>query len=104
MNLKMLVLKLIKSYRFFSPMFGAKCRYYPTCSEYALELFEVDNFFSALFKSIFRVLRCNQFFKGGIDYPYTKKRFKPIYGKKREIKYWLIPKDDKYIILKVSNG
>jgi putative membrane protein insertion efficiency factor len=93
---------LIKLYQFISPIFGQKCRYYPTCSEYAKWEFETDNLFFAFFKSIFRILRCNQFFSGGIDYPVIKKKINPIY-KKDKIKYWLIPKGDKFIVIKAYN-
>ena len=106
MNLKKLFIKLIKIYQYFiSPMFGANCRYYPTCSEYAILEFENDSFFRAFFKSIFRILRCNQFFKGGIDYPIIKKNIKPIYMKK-EVKYWLIPlknSKNKFYLIKAKN-
>ena len=105
MILKKLFKNLIKFYQYFiSPMFGAKCRYHPTCSEYALWEIECDNIFVAIIKSFFRVLRCNQFFKGGIDYPVIKKNIKPLYGKKKEVKYWLIPlKKDKFLVIKAYN-
>jgi putative membrane protein insertion efficiency factor len=101
MNLKTLPIKFIKAYQYISPVFGQKCRYYPTCSEYALIEFENDSFLRAIYKTFFRILRCNQLFKGGIDYPVVKKKFTPIYEKK-EIKYWLIPKEDKFIVIKAD--
>ena len=60
---------LIKSYRkFVSPLLGqGKCRYTPTCSQYALEAFQKYNFFKAFYLSIWRILRCNPFSKGGYD-------------------------------------
>jgi len=106
MSLKKLFIKLIRAYQYFiSPILGANCRYYPTCSEYAILEFENDNFFRAFFKSIFRILRCNQLFKGGIDYPIIKKDIKPIYMKK-EVKYWLIPlknSKNKFYLVKANN-
>jgi len=106
MSLKKLFVKLIKIYQYFiSPMLGANCRYYPTCSEYAILEFENDTFFRAFFKSIFRILRCNQFFRGGIDYPIIKKDINPIYSKK-VVKYWLIPlknSKNKFYLIKAKN-
>lgn len=55
--------------RFISPLFGSKCRYYPSCSEFARLQFKHNGFFSALFRSVLRILRCNQLFAGGIDHP-----------------------------------
>ncbi|NPA10911.1 MAG: membrane protein insertion efficiency factor YidD [Epsilonproteobacteria bacterium] len=103
MSLKKLPIALINAYRYISPAFGQKCRYYPTCSEYAIWEFETDNPVSAFIKSALRILRCNQLFKGGIDYPLIKKNFTPMCGKKMKIKYWLIPKGDKFIVIKVRN-
>ena len=104
MILKKLAIKFVRFYQLFiSPMLGANCRYYPTCSEYALIEFETDNFFKAFFKSFVRILRCNQLFSGGIDYPVVKKEFKPVYGKKIKVKYWFIQKDkNKFYVVKAS--
>ncbi len=103
MILNKLALKLIKIYKFISPYFGNNCRYYPTCSTYALWLFENDNFFKAFFKSLFRILKCNQLFKGGIDYPIVKKKFNAVY-KKLDVKYWYVPLGgDRFFIIKAEN-
>ncbi|WP_456488041.1 membrane protein insertion efficiency factor YidD [Caminibacter pacificus] len=106
MILKKLSIKSVEFYRYFiSPLFGQKCRYYPTCSEYALWEYKNDNFFSATVKTILRILRCNQLFRGGIDYPVITKRIKPVYGKKEKIDFWYIPakKKNKYIVIKANN-
>ena len=59
---------LIKFYRLsLSPLLGPSCRFYPTCSSYALEAFRTHNFFYALWLTFWRVLRCNPFAKGGYD-------------------------------------
>ena len=104
MILKKLAIKFIKIYKYFSPLLGSNCRYYPSCSTYALWEFENDNFFRAFFKSLLRILRCNQLFAGGIDYPVIKKKINPIYGKKIKIKYWYIPVEkNRFIIIKAEN-
>lgn len=58
-----------------SPLYGNVCRYYPSCSAYALECFQKFNFFLAFIFVLFRVVRCNPFSSGGFDYPQIKKRF-----------------------------
>ncbi len=67
--------KLIRLYqKGISANTGPKCKYYPTCSNYALEAYEKFNFFKATFLTIWRLLRCNPFSKGGYDpVPKTKK-------------------------------
>lgn len=54
--------------RYISPSLGySKCRFTPTCSQYALEAYKKYNFFKASFLTIWRILRCNPFSKGGYD-------------------------------------
>lgn len=43
------------------------CRYYPTCSHYAIEAIEVHGIFKGSFLALKRILRCNPLFKGGYD-------------------------------------
>ncbi|HCC36627.1 MAG TPA: membrane protein insertion efficiency factor YidD [Treponema sp.] len=50
-----------------SPHFPARCRYYPTCSVYAIDAIEKYGFFRGCFKAIKRILRCHPFSKGGYD-------------------------------------
>ncbi|MBE6729259.1 MAG: membrane protein insertion efficiency factor YidD [Ruminococcaceae bacterium] len=52
------------------------CRFYPTCSAYAIEAIEIHGAFKGILLSIWRILRCNPFCKGGVDPvppPKTKK-------------------------------
>ncbi|ADY73272.1 UPF0161 protein yidD [Desulfurobacterium thermolithotrophum DSM 11699] len=65
-----LVILLIRGYqKFFSPFLPASCRYYPTCSNYAVMAIEKYGLLKGGIKAIYRILRCNPFSKGGIDYP-----------------------------------
>jgi putative membrane protein insertion efficiency factor len=50
-----------------------RCRYYPSCSQYALEAIEDKGVLGGILKSIARIIRCNPLFKGGYD-PYIKER------------------------------
>ncbi|MFR5906663.1 MAG: membrane protein insertion efficiency factor YidD, partial [[Ruminococcus] torques] len=57
-----------------SPCKSPCCRFYPTCSSYALEAFEIHGFFKGLLLSVWRILRCNPFCKGGYDPVPEKKK------------------------------
>ncbi len=67
---------LIRFYQsFISPLLGPSCKYQPTCSNYAIEAFHQHNFFYASWLTVWRVLRCNPFSRGGYDpVPPNKKR------------------------------
>lgn len=66
--MKSFLTKLIRFYqRRISPLFPPKCRYYPTCSHYALEAIEVHGVFKGVLLAIGRLMRCNIFFPGGVD-------------------------------------
>lgn len=43
------------------------CIYIPTCSEYALEAIEKYGAFKGVLLTVWRILRCNPFAKGGYD-------------------------------------
>lgn len=58
-----------------------RCKYYPTCSSYAKECYENYNFFYATILSMWRILRCNPFSKGGYD-PIPKKKSNALEDKK----------------------
>ena len=61
---------LIKLYqKYISPLKRSSCRFYPTCSEYAILALKKYGLFKGSFKIIWRLIRCNPFSKGGIDYP-----------------------------------
>ena len=75
-----LIIKLIKLYQNSTTESQKRCKYYPSCSNYALEAYQKFNFFKASFLTIYRIIRCNPFSKGGYDpVPLTKKE-------KRELK------------------
>ena len=53
--------------KFISPLKPPCCKFYPTCSQYALEAYEKYGFFKGTALSVWRILRCNPFSKGGYD-------------------------------------
>lgn len=60
--------KLIRFYQIcISPLFPSCCRFYPTCSNYALEAIHKYGAFKGFFLTTKRILRCNPFVKGGFD-------------------------------------
>ncbi|MEW6194140.1 MAG: membrane protein insertion efficiency factor YidD [Bacteroidota bacterium] len=66
--MRFLFINLIKLYqKFISPMFPPSCRFYPTCSEYAIQSFSKYGVFKGGTKAVWRILRCNPFNKGGYD-------------------------------------
>ena len=61
-------IKIIKFYqKHFSKLLGNNCRHIPSCSNYAVEAYQKHKFFYASILSIYRILRCNPFGKGGYD-------------------------------------
>lgn len=66
--MKDFLIKLIRFYRRrISPLFGPRCRYYPTCSQYAIEAIERFGVLYGSFLTIKRLSRCNILFPGGYD-------------------------------------
>lgn len=60
---------LMRLYRLLiSPLYGDVCRYYPSCSKYALDAFEVRGAIVGAAMTVWRLLRCNPFSSGGVDY------------------------------------
>ena len=99
--IKKALLFFLKIYQKFFTLIGyGSCRFYPTCSEYAKWQIENNNIFFAIFWTILRVLRCNQLFVGGIDYPIIRKKFS-LTKKKIVIKYWYVPKEkNRFYVIK----
>ena len=59
---------IIKGYqRFISPMLPPQCKYYPTCSCYAVTAYEKHGFIMGTVLTVWRLLRCNPWSLGGID-------------------------------------
>ena len=60
---------MIKAYqKLISPLLTPRCKYYPSCSTYA-ELAISEFGVKGFFMSISRLVRCNPFSNGGVDYP-----------------------------------
>lgn len=72
------LIRLIKIYqKFLSPIMGGQCRFYPSCSHYGEEAIKTHGAFKGSLLTIYRILRCNPFCKGGFD-PVPPKKIKEI--------------------------
>ena len=66
--MKRVLLCLIGLYRrCVSPHLPKRCKYYPTCSAYAMEAIRRHGAFKGLVLGLWRILRCNPFSQGGYD-------------------------------------
>jgi len=48
------------------------CKFYPSCSEYAILVLQKQGFLFSLPKIMGRLFRCHPWSKGGIDFPTNK--------------------------------
>ncbi len=62
--------------RVVSPMFGRRCKYHPTCSEYAAQAIGEFGVARGTVLAGWRLLRCNPFSHGGVDYPRDQRIFR----------------------------
>ena len=66
--MKKFVISILRFYKkFISPALPDSCRFYPTCSEYAAAAVGKYGVLKGSIKSIYRIMRCNPFNKGGYD-------------------------------------
>ncbi len=66
--MKKILIKIIRLYQRMPLGMHNNCKFYPTCSEYMIECLETYGVIKGLPKGLYRILRCNPFNKGGIDY------------------------------------
>jgi len=59
---------LIKAYKYLvSPILPSSCRFYPSCSEYALDALRKYGLVKGLWLTIKRIARCHPLSEGGYD-------------------------------------
>jgi putative membrane protein insertion efficiency factor len=70
--MKKLLTAPIKFYqKWISPMFAPRCKYYPSCSSYAVSA--IENYgLKGIVMSLWRLVRCNPWSHGGVDYVQVK--------------------------------
>jgi len=64
---RVLLWPIIAYRRWISPALPARCRFYPTCSAYAVEAISTHGVVRGLGLAIWRLLRCQPFNRGGYD-------------------------------------
>jgi uncharacterized protein len=73
-----LLVAILRFYqRWISPAFGQRCRYYPSCSEYALQAVQRFGILRGLLLATWRLLRCNPWSRGGFDPVDDQRLFTP---------------------------
>ena len=66
--IKKIMIILIRFYQLcISPMLGNNCRYYPTCSQYAIEAIEKKGIIRGSWMAVKRICRCHPWHDGGYD-------------------------------------
>ena len=63
--------------RAISPAIPARCKYYPTCSEYAVQAVRRYGVLRGIVLAAWRILRCNPWSHGGVDKVEDQKLFRP---------------------------
>ncbi len=66
--MKRLLVLLLRGYQILlSPMLGQRCRFYPSCSNYAIEALQVHGAARGSVLAARRVCRCHPWHEGGVD-------------------------------------
>ena len=68
---------LIQLYRHtIGVLWGGNCKYHPTCSQYALDAVREYGLFRGSVLAGWRLLRCNPWSRGGVDYAHDQRLFR----------------------------
>lgn len=66
--MKTVAIQLVRVYqKWISPMFPARCKYYPSCSSYAITAISTYGL-KGFAMAVWRLVRCNPWSYGGVDY------------------------------------
>ena len=63
--------------RAISPGLPARCKYHPTCSQYAVDAVRRYGVLRGVVLAAWRLLRCNPWSHGGVEYVEDQKLFRP---------------------------
>jgi putative membrane protein insertion efficiency factor len=75
--MRQLVSAPIHAYRLLvSPLVGPRCKYYPSCSRYALDAIRELGVARGLVLAGWRLLRCNPWSRGGVDHVHDQTLFR----------------------------
>lgn len=66
--MKAVLIRLVRAYQLvLSPLMGQNCRFYPSCSHYAVEAIEQHGSWQGSILTLRRIGRCHPWHEGGID-------------------------------------
>ena len=66
--MKALLVAIVRGYQIMlSPMLGQRCRFYPSCSNYALEALRTHGAARGSYLTARRICKCHPFNEGGVD-------------------------------------
>ncbi|MBQ8123638.1 MAG: membrane protein insertion efficiency factor YidD [Ruminococcus sp.] len=75
--MKFILISLVKLYKkLISPLSAPKCKFYPSCSSYAIDALQKFGAIRGSALAVWRILRCNPWSLGGIDYVPERFTFK----------------------------
>lgn len=75
--MRRIVVAPLRAYqRWISPMFPRRCKYHPTCSEYAVVAVREFGVLRGTVLAAWRLLRCNPWSRGGVDHPHDQRVFR----------------------------
>ena len=63
--------------RFISPAIPQRCKYHPSCSQYSVTAIRRYGILRGLVLSTWRLLRCNPWSHGGVDFAEDQQLFRP---------------------------
>lgn len=67
-GLAWLMIQVLRAYQLLiSPLYGPTCRYYPSCSNYAVQALRIHGPIRGLWLIAWRLARCNPWTRGGVD-------------------------------------
>jgi putative membrane protein insertion efficiency factor len=68
---------LVYAYRYtFGPLTAGRCKYHPSCSQYAIDALREYGLLRGSVLAFWRVLRCNPWSHGGVDYAQRQTLFR----------------------------
>jgi uncharacterized protein len=74
--MKHVAMALVHAYRWtISPLLGNRCKYHPSCSQYALDALREFGFVKGTVLAGWRLLRCNPWSHGGVDHAHDQRLF-----------------------------
>jgi uncharacterized protein len=75
--MKYLAMAAVRLYQvLLSPLFANSCKYHPSCSQYALDALRQYGLLRGSVLTVWRLLRCNPWSRGGVDYAKDQRLFR----------------------------